>query len=456
VTGPEDPTSWFTDARFGMFIHWGLYASGARHEWVQTNEQIPAAEYAARYQDRFDPDLYDPDSWATAAADAGMRYLIVTAKHHEGFCLWDSALTDFTATHTPAGRDLLRPMLDAFRGRGLRTGVYYSLLDWHHPDYSIDTVHPLRNRPDRLRLNQSRDMDRYRAYLHGQVSELLTEYGDIDVFWPDFSVPIDMPGVARNHTMEQARAIARYLGDDPETIEFKWGPDWDADGLLRMIQRLQPSILVNDRLGLADGYDFVTPEQQLPDELPTRDGRPVPWEICQTFSGSWGYHRDESSWKSVEELVALLATTVSGGGNLLLNVGPTARGEFDSRALDRLAGIGDWMRRHARSIHGCGRAPEDIRAALDESPLHHTTVVTYSAADHRAYLHLVQWPSGPLVLRRLAHRVRYVQLLNDASEILAAPAAERAAAGAGPDDVVLTLPTRRPDVAIPVLELFLG
>ena len=167
---------------------------------MQTNEQISAEEYERRYRDQFDPDLYDPQVWAAAAADAGMRYLVVTAKHHEGFCLWDSKLTDFTARNTPAGRDLLRPMLDAFRAAGLRTGVYYSLLDWHHPDYTIDTVHPLRNDPDRSRLNASRDMNRYRAFLHGQVRELLTDYGQIDMLWPDFSVPIDQPGVARSMT----------------------------------------------------------------------------------------------------------------------------------------------------------------------------------------------------------------------------------------------------------------
>ena len=444
--------SWFTDARFGMFIHWGLYAEPARHEWVQTNEQISPEEYERRYRDQFDPDLYDPQVWAAAAADAGMRYLVVTAKHHEGFCLWDSKLTDFTVRNTPAGRDLLRPMLDAFRAAGLRTGVYYSLLDWHHPDYTIDTVHPLRNDPDRSRLNASRDMNRYREFLHGQVRELLTDYGQIDLLWPDFSVPIDQPGVARSMTPERARAIANYIGDDPEVLEFKWGPDWDAAGLLAMARSLRPGILVNDRLGLADGYDFVSPEQELPDPLPTRaDGTPMPWEICQTFSGSWGYHRDESSWKSVEELIGLLVTTVSGGGNLLLNVGPTARGEFDDRARDRLRGIGAWMRRHSRSVYGCGVAPDHVRAALPGG-----VVATHSAAANRSYLHILDWPSGPLMLRGLAGRVRYVQLLNDASEILGVSGAERAASGAGPDDLVLALPPRRPDVAVPVLELFLN
>jgi alpha-L-fucosidase len=443
--------AWFTEARLGMFIHWGLYAAPARHEWVQTYEQIPATDYQRRYLGRFEPDLFDPDAWAAAAADAGMRYLVVTAKHHEGFCLWDSALTDFTAVNAPARRDLLRPLLDAFRARGLRTGVYYSLLDWHHPDYTIDTVHPLRNHPDRLALNASRDMDRYRRFLHGQVRELLTGYGDIDILWPDFSVPIDQPGIARSMTAEKARAIANHLGDDPAELEFKSGSDWDAAGLVRLARALRPGILINDRLGLAGGYDFVTPEQELPEAIPTRDGAPMPWEICQTFSGSWGYHRDEETWRSVEELVGLLATTVSRGGNLLLNVGPTARGEFDGRALERLAGLGRWMRRHARSVYGCGAPPDEISVALPEG-----TVCTYSAARGRAYLHLLSWPAGPLVWPRVRDRVRYVQLLGDASEIVEAPAEDRDALGVEPDDLVLVLPPRRPDVAVPVLELFLG
>jgi alpha-L-fucosidase len=435
-----------------MFIHWGLYALPARHEWMQTNEQVPAEVYEQRYLGRFDPDRYEPSAWAAAAAEAGMRYLVVTSKHHEGFCLWDSSLTDFKSTNTPARRDLLRPMLDAFRGRGLRVGVYHSLIDWHHPDYTIDSVHPLRNHPERLRLNESRDMDRYRGYLHGQVRELLTEYGDIDILWPDFSVPIDEPGVARSKSVDEARAIMTILGDDPNgPVDFKSARDWDSRGLMSMVRELRPEILVNDRLGLSDDYDFVTPEQELPESIPTRDGVPMAWEICQTFSGSWGYHRDESSWKSVEELVGLLATTVGGGGNLLLNVGPTARGEFDDRALARLAGIGGWMRQHARSIYGCGRAPEDVRAALPDG-----VVATYDPTSGRGYLHLLTWPSGPLLLRGLRSQVRYVQLLNDASEIVEAPSADRDALGAGEDDLVLRIPPRRPGVAVPVLELFLS
>jgi alpha-L-fucosidase len=158
---------WFIEARFGMFIHWGLYAMAARHEWVKNYEQIPDEVYDSKYFPRFDPDLYDPKAWARMAADAGMRYFVVTTKHHEGFCMWDSKLTDYKATKTPAGRDLIRPMVEAFRAEGLRVGFYHSLIDWHHPHFVIDNTHSMRNHPDRDRLNEKRDQRKYIEYLHG-------------------------------------------------------------------------------------------------------------------------------------------------------------------------------------------------------------------------------------------------------------------------------------------------
>ena len=159
-------TSWFVRDRFGLFIHWGLYALPARHEWVKSNERIGDEDYE-KYFRYFDPDLYDPERWARAAADAGMKYFVITTKHHEGFCLWDSALTDYKAPRTPCGRDLLTPMVDAFRARDMRIGFYHSVIDWHHPDYVIDDRnHPLRNHPDRDTLNAGRDQMKYADYLH--------------------------------------------------------------------------------------------------------------------------------------------------------------------------------------------------------------------------------------------------------------------------------------------------
>ena len=414
-------TGWFVHDRFGLFIHWGLYALPARHEWVMQKEEIPVRDYE-RYMDYFDPDLYDPDRWAEAAAGAGMKYFVATTKHHEGFCLWDSALTDYKATNAPAGRDLIRPMVDAFRARGLRVGFYHSIIDWHHPEFEIDDVHAMRNHPRRAELNEQRDQGKYIEYLHGQVRELLTGFGRIDVLWCDFSYP------------------DRGKGRD----------DWDSPRLYRMIRELQPHVVLNDRLDLDDGWDIRTPEQWQPQSWITVDGQPVVWEACQTFSGSWGYHRDEASWKSVGQLVRMLADTVSKGGNLLLNVGPTGRGEFDRRALDRLQGIGEWMRLHSRSIYGCTAAPAGFAQPAD-------CRLTFHPDRKRLYVHLFAWPFRHLHLPGYAGKVAYAQLLNDASEVRMQAISEhhQRMEGTPADTVVLELPVLQPDTPVPVIELFL-
>jgi len=419
-------TAWFVHDRLGMFIHWGLYALPARHEWVKHHEEIPDEVYD-KYFKHFDPDLYDPDAWAAAAANAGMKYMVITTKHHEGFCLWDSKLTDYKATSTPAGRDLLRPMLEAYRARGLRVGYYHSLIDWHHPQFVIDRVHPMRNHPHKDTWNQMRDQSKYAEYLHGQVRELLTEYGKIDVLFYDFSYP---PDKGRN--------------------------EWQSEKLLKMTRELQPHILVNDRLDLLDvpgGWDYRTPEQFQPREGVKVDGKPVLWETCQTFSGSWGYHRDEATWKSVPQIIQMLVDVVGKGGNLLLNVGPTGRGEFDARALDRLSGLGEWMRRHGRSIYGCGPAPEGLKPPED-------CRFTYNAATKRLYCHVFAWPIKHLHLEGMAGKVEYAQLLNDASEVRLRAHVEEEEYGAmkrSRDSGLLTLelPVPKPDATVPVVELFL-
>ena len=184
----EARLKWWTDARFGMFIHWGLYAMPARHEWVKKYERITDADYQ-KYFEQFNPDLYDPKDWARQAKQAGMKYAVITSKHHEGFCLFDSKFTDYKATNTPAKRDLLKAWVDAFRAEGLKVGFYYSLLDWHHPSYTIDRNHPQSpaNDAEFDVLNKGRDMAVYRQYMKDQVRELLTNYGTIDIIWLDFS-----------------------------------------------------------------------------------------------------------------------------------------------------------------------------------------------------------------------------------------------------------------------------
>ncbi len=181
-------TSWFTSDRFGLFIHWGTYSLAARHEWVRQRERIRDEEYDKYFQ-HFNPDLYDPNVWAREAKNAGMKYFVITTKHHEGFCLWDSDFTDYKATNTPYGRDVLTPMVEAFRGQGLKVGFYHSLIDWHHPEFPVDGLHSQRDDEEFIAANQNRDMAKYREYLHGQTRELLTRFGKVDIMWFDFSYP---------------------------------------------------------------------------------------------------------------------------------------------------------------------------------------------------------------------------------------------------------------------------
>ena len=411
---------WWTDARFGMFIHWGLYSLPARHEWVKNMERMTNEQYQ-KYFDIFNPDMFDPHEWAKMAKAAGMKYVVLTAKHHEGFCLFDSKYTDYKATNTPYGKDLIKQYVEAFRAEGLKVGFYYSLIDWHHPDYTIDSNHPLRQTSDTAyaRLNKGRDMNKYREYIKNQVRELLTNYGEISVIWFDFSFP------GKNG---------------------KGHDDWDSENLLKMVRSLQPGIIIDDRLDLKDvegGWDFVSPEQYKVTKWPEVNGKKVAWETCQTFSGSWGYYRDETSWKSPAQLLELLIESVSKGGNLLLNVGPTARGVFDYRAQDRLKSIGDWMKYNSRAIYGCTEAPADFTVPYN-------SLLTYNPVTKRLYIHLLAYPMGSLTLTNMADKVKYVQFLHDASEIKF-----RTGRDAEKNDLILTLPVLKPQSEIPVLEVYL-
>ncbi len=432
ISTPGD-TRWFTQERFGMFIHWGTYAAAARHEWIKSYEKITEEKYQA-YFDIFNPDLFNPQEWARAAWNAGMRYFVITTKHHEGFCLWNSKHTDYKAPNTPCGKDLLREIVDAFRAQGFRVGFYYSLIDWHHPDFTIDAIHPRRDDPVAVQANRKRNMKRYAEYMRNQVRELLTEFGPIDIMWFDFSYPKPNP------------SYPQFKGKGCE--------DWDSEKLYALVRKLQPNIILNDRLDLPSGWDIKTPEQFQPHEGVQHQGKPVVWEACQTLSGSWGYHRDETTWKSEHQLIAMLVDTVSKGGNLLMNVGPTARGELDDRAMNALSLYGEWIRRHERSIRGCTQAPEGWITPAD-------CRLTYNSETRRAYLHILSWPFRHIHLPGWAGRIQYAQLLNDASEIRLTEVerdgkeayATQVAMGCG--SAVLELPTIKPPVAIPVIELFL-
>jgi len=424
-------TTWFTHDRFGMFIHWGIYALPARHEWVKSRECISEEKYQ-QYFENFDPDLYDPHEWAAQAKAAGMKYAVLTTKHHDGFCLFDSQFTDYKSTNTPAGRDLVKEYADAFRAAGIKVGFYYSLIDWHHPDFTIDRIHPRRDDPDAEKLNEGRDMTSYAQYMRDQVTELLTNYGKIDILWFDYSYG-GTPG-----------------GKWPKG---KGKEDWESEKLLAVARELQPNIIIDNRTDIEQ--DLWTPEQFQPAEwLKHKEtGEYVVWEACQTFSGSWGYYRDELTWKSPEMLIRMLVNTVAIGGNLLMNVGPTARGFLDTRAQDALAVYANWMKYNSRSIYGCTMAEPDLLQTLPPDCRY-----TQSADGKRLYLHLLAWPFKHIQLHGLAGRVEYAQLLHDGSEIqLTEGELKHFGVGLpkGDDLLVMMLPVVKPDVLVPVIEIFL-
>ena len=331
---------WFTEARFGMFIHWGLYTIPARGEWVRSVECIPAEAYQPFFEE-FNPKDYNPAEWAKLAKKAGMKYAVLTSKHHDGFCLFDSKLTDYTSMHTPAKRDLVREFLDAFRAEGLKVGLYYSLLDWHHPDYPHygDRPHPMRGCEAEKDKEQDRCFDNYIQYFHGQVKELCSNYGKIDLMWFDFSYN-DMSG-----------------------------EKWKATELVRMARALQPHILFDNRLEVSgEGFgslltdnpneysgDFVSPEQIIPPKgIFDKNGNRVVWEACLTMNNNWGYCEDDHFFKPAPMIVRKLVECVSKGGNLLMNVGPDANGRIPSESVEILENVGVWMSKNSDSIYGCG------------------------------------------------------------------------------------------------------
>ncbi len=425
-------TAWFRHDRFGMFIHWGLYSMPARHEWIKSYEKISEEKYE-KYFRYFDPDLYDAREWARQAKAAGMKYAVMTTKHHEGFCMFDSQYTDYKCTNTPAGRDLVREYVDAFRAEGLRVGFYYSLIDWHHPDFTIDQIHPRRDDPDAQQQNQGRDMNCYAEYMRNQVTELLTNYGKIDILWFDFSYD-KAPGT-------------------PDWMQGKGKDDWQAQQLIDTARRLQPGIIIDNRTQLEQ--DLWTPEQYQMRQWPRHPetGELVTWEACQTFSGSWGYYRDEMTWKSPEMLVQMLVNTVALGGNLLMNVGPTSRGYLDSRAQKALEVYADWMKYNSRSIYGCTMAEPEWLALCPNG-----CKMTQSEDGKRLYIHLFEYPYQYLELDGFAGKVDYMQFLHDGSELLYDEGeVQHFSEGhtRNPGLLAVKLPVVKPNVIVPVIEVFL-
>ena len=427
----DGDTVWFEKDRFGMFIHFGLYSAAARHEWIKTKETISDEEYD-KYFRHFDPDLFDAKEWARKAKAAGMKYAVMTAKHHEGFCLFDSQYTDYKSTNTPAKKDFIKEFLEAFRAEGLKVGIYYSLIDWHHPDYQIDIFHSRRTDPNGEELNKTRDMVRYKEYLHNQVRELMTNYGKIDIFWFDFTYP-SMDSIRNEYNQF---AIKTYKDWMPWTT----AETWDAENLIKMMRAINPDIIINNRAGIPQ--DITTPEQTLTSNWPKYPGTDelYTWESCQTFSGSWGYYRDEMSWKTPEMLIRVLIHCTCNGGNLIMNVGPTGRGCFDDRADAALDVYAKWMKYNGRSIYGCTKAEPEFTAPVG-------TVLTQSEDGSRLYIHLLEYPYSEMRMENMAGKIDYVQLLHDASEIRFRENAD--------GSVNFLIPGIKPNQTICVVEVFL-
>ena len=418
--------AWYTEARFGMFIHWGLYAIPARGEWVRSVEKIPSEIYD-RYAEEFDPKHCDIRSWVRAARDAGMKYVILTAKHHDGFCLFDTAYTDFKSTNTAAGRDFVREFVDACREYGLRVGLYFSIIDWRHPDFPHygDKNHPMRDDP--AYTNENRDFDRYLEFMHGQVRELCTNYGKLDILWFDFSYG-DLRGEA-----------------------------WKATKLIEMVRSLQPDVIIDNRLEVSgEGFgslaackptayhgDFVSPEQIIPPHgLRDVKGEPLVWESCVTMNNHWGYHATDRYFKPAPMLIKNLVECVSKGGNLLLNVGPNAQGRIPEQSLKIFSEIGAWMDKNSESIYGCGvsglEKPEYGRLTRKENKL---------------YVHIFDNTLGPLPLFGIEkEKIASIRRLADGSEVPISTSwvhsdyPELAFADLGPDPVL-------PDPVDTVLEV---
>lgn len=382
---------WFVNDRFGMFIHWGLYAIPARGEWVRSFEEISNEAYQP-YFDEFNPVDYNPKEWAKAAKNAGMRYAVMTAKHHDGFCLFDSQLTDYKSTNTLCKRDLIREYLEAFRAEGIKVGLYYSLLDWHHPDYPHygDRQHPMRNRKEYQ--NVKHDFDNYLTYMHGQVEELCKNYGKIDLFWFDFSYD-DLTGEA-----------------------------WKATELVRMIRKYQPHVLMDNRLEVSgEGFgslmtanptefsgDFVSPEQIIPPEgILDEAGNPVVWESCVTMNNHWGYCATDHNFKSAEMIIKKLIECVSKNGNLLVNVGPDAKGNIPAESLQILEDIGKWMKGNHQSIYGC-KASEIAKP--DEGRI--------TQKGNKIYYHVMESVIGYVPLRGICkEQIKQIRLLETGAEL---------------------------------------
>jgi alpha-L-fucosidase len=337
---------WWHEARFGMFIHWGLYSVIGRHEWAMEQEGIPVAEYQA-YAKQFRPKPNAARDWAKLAKSAGQKYMVMTTKHHEGFCNFASKLTNYNAAQQGPGRDLVAEYVEAARAEGMRVGFYYSLMDWHHPDGARCATDEAARR-------------RFVDYTHGLIHELMTNYGKIDVLWYDVSWPLDAAG-------------------------------WESEKMNKMVFELQPEIIVNNRNAL-DG-DFATPEQRI-------QAAKGAWESCMTMNDSWGYQRADDNWKSPKTIVRNLVTCAHDTGNYLLNIGPKADGSIPEESVRVLTAVGKWMEKNGETIY----QSETCQPRRSE-------FASFSRKGNTLYMHVHYWPGSTVALGGLTSQVKSARLV---------------------------------------------
>lgn len=394
-----DKTQWFRDAKFGLFIHWGVYSMIGREEWARQILQIPLAEYQY-YADNFNPVDFNPAEWAALAKDAGVKYIVITSKHHDGFCMFDSRYTDYDIAHAKYGKDILGMLSTACKTAGIPLGFYYSIMDWHHPDYLP------RREWEKDRTTKGADLNRYMDYAINQVKELVTSY-DPAILWFDGQW---------EHTAKEQR----------------------TDEIEKMLLTLKPSILINDRL---PGHgDFGTPENYVPATgIRNPDGTPRLWEACYTMNwNGWGYNRYETEFHSASQLIRQLIEIVSKGGNLLLNIGPQPNGRIPAEFVDRLQRMGAWLKTNGEAIYGTTASVFERLPFFGRCTVKGTTL----------YIHVMGWPQdGKIRLPGLRTDVKKTYLLTGPGRPLTFRRVGR--------DVVVTLPERMrdPDATVVVVEL---
>jgi len=348
ATGDDDREQrmkWWHQARFGMFIHWGLYSVVGRHEWVMENEAIPVAEYE-QLAKRFTPQPNAARAWAKLARQAGQKYMVMTTKHHEGFCLFDTKLTNYCAPNQACGRDLVREYVEAARAEGLRVGFYYSLMDWHHPDGARCAEDESARR-------------RFVEYIHGQVRELCSNYGKLDILWYDVNWPLKPEG-------------------------------WEAAQMNAMVRKLQPEIIINNRTGLPE--DFATPEQRI-------EAADRAWEACMTMNGSWGYQRADDDWKSPKTVVRNLITCARDGGNYLLNIGPRPDGSIPDESVRILTAVGKWMEKNGNTIY-----------TAEPCQVKRSAYASFTRKGNTLYMHVYFWPGDYVAISGLKAQVKSARL----------------------------------------------